>query len=607
MNFRNLIFVLVIFSVTIIGFMCTGGTEMEEPEEGIFTATGYSRNSNMKEYGIPAEIFPIDIDVPDGMIEGEEAQMEMINAKIDQLNKINHAFWGPLPDDYDALPVLFQDIWSYINTYFPGFEGILKTEDNPDGIDWDKLGEDYYYTIEEGLRSYGEFAYMLTRMAFILEEGHSFILPGRLYGKSNPFAGEGGVRIWNAYLNNAPVLSTDNTSRIGACYTVTEEEKLTVTKVWDDSPNPYNLQIGDEIVGYNGVPWSKWIEHLFDTGIPTFGSPASSKPSIRYNLLRSGMGNVNLFEKINIKRYETGEIETMDVVYLDPSIEEMYQAGVLTSCTELPYDTPGIDWKAEKTGEDYNYTAYPEDYPTLVYGKLSNTNIGYIFLMAFPSGFDEFEDAALWDPYKTEFSKEFERAVQSLMDTDGLIIDLRRNVGGRNEVAYRGLSLLIDSDKETTVFVDARRDSQEVSKLALEKEKGGHYPIMPDEGNQHYDNPIIIMTGPDCISACDYAVAFFSKFEEFTIIGKDTNGSFTGVAPMEDYKVGKDFVFRYIAILTSYFVDNTEDILLRSTGFVDEYAWFEKEDIYQEVDSLRIKALNLIKEDNPDADIDTTE
>jgi hypothetical protein len=584
MNNKNIILILLLLFTALVFFMCAGGGETTNntgSDASVITSTGLTAEENILEYGIPAQLISFEYPVPDGMIEDPAMQEEMIQAKIENLEKSNDIYWGELPGEIDDLLIMFQDIWGFISSYFPGFKGL--------GLDWDEIGDEYYYEIEEGLESYGEFAQILTDMSFMLQEGHSLVIPGRFQGES--------ASIPNLYLNKAPVIIPQNLSRIGACYTVTRDEEMVVSKVWEDSPNPYNLQIGDEIVGFNGVPWEKWINKLLDADIPIYGSPASAPSAIRYNLLRSGMANIYLFEKVNIKKADSGEIITLPVQYLDPT-KDPTRSSIIT-CTELPYDTPGIDWKGEKTGEGYEYETYTvpgETRPTIIYGKLKDTNIGYIFLLAFPSGFEEFEDTALWDPYKTEFSAAFEKAVLSLMDTDGIILDLRNNTGGRNETAYKGFAKLIDSEKEIKIFVDLERDTESTDREKLiEVDGSSHYSLMPDEGNTHYDNPIVVMTGPDCISACDYTVAFLSKFDEFTIIGRDTNASFTGVAPMRTYEVESDYVLRYIPQLTSAYIETPTKPLLRSTGFIDEYVWFEKEYILKDTDSMRLRAIEIIE------------
>jgi C-terminal processing protease CtpA/Prc len=378
-------------------------------------------------------------------------------------------------------------------------------------------------------------------------------------------------------LDKAPIVVTVPFSRIGACYTVTEKEELVVSKLFGNYQSPYKLKRGDEIVGFNGIPWQEWVDYLLESELPVYASPGANKSTIRYNLLKSGMANVNLFEKINIKRQETGSIETMDVVYIEPSDSLAY-------CTDLTQAEGLSDWREK----------------IFVHGKLKDTNIGYMYLRECPAGFDEFYDLNLWDPYKTGFSVLFEETVRSYMDTDGLIIDLRTNDGGRPEPLYRGLSLLIDSEEDVIPFGAYRRDTSDPSRTALEEVK--EYPWFPfkaDEGNMHYDNPIIVLTGPDCISACDMVIALMSKYDEFTIIGKHPNGSATQVAGEISWNIGQtystDFISTYLTNLTFFFPDEPERYLMRRTDFLDEEIWFTKEHLAKGIDTVREYAVRLIK------------
>jgi hypothetical protein len=42
----------------------------------------------------------------------------------------------------------------------------------------------------------------------------------------------------------------------------TSGEALVVSFIWEGSPDPYRFQVGDEIVGFNGVPGEEWIPRL---------------------------------------------------------------------------------------------------------------------------------------------------------------------------------------------------------------------------------------------------------------------------------------------------------------------------------------------------------
>jgi hypothetical protein len=508
--------------------------------------------------------------VPNGMITDETEKSAMIEAKIENLQATNEVYWGKLPGDPDTLTKGFQAIWGYIRTTYPGFNGLVKTEDNPDGLDFDEFGDTNYYRIEEA-KNYGEYASILTRMGWLLKEGHTSITTKRLSG------GNG----LTPYRPEAPILKAGLTiSMIGACYTVTLDDEMVITEIDPDEDNPYNFQVGDEIVGFNGIHWKEWLPHLIEADIPINGSPASNEKAIQYKMMRMGMTNINMFEKINILRHETGEIETMDIVYMPFSWTDYYP------CPDYIGDASGVQRPKISVFQGLG--------ETITYG-VTNDNIGYMYITQCPSGFDDFDDSSQWDPYKTEWSREFNRIVTELKeDTDGIIIDLRFNTGGRYETFYLGLSKLVDNPEDLDLYVMLRRDSRNPDILALE-DVGPQTMLKADE--EKYDKPIVVLTGADCISACDFLVSFFDKFPEFTIIGRNINASFTPVAG-DTYDLGEDTVSRYIPLqIGAYRLDNDEyELLLRESYFIDEIVWHTKESIVNGVDNVRKRAVEIIKQ-----------
>ncbi len=555
MKIINAILLILFVIVSMVGLMmCTGG--------GPTFVTG--------------EFVTFAYPVPEGMITDEAEKEAMIQAKIENLEATNAVYWGELPADPDTLTKGFQSIWGFIRTYYPAFKGIVKTEDNPDGIDWDDYGDRGYEDVQY-VENYGDYARILTWMGWLLKEGHTSISSLRMRG------GNGRT----PFRPNVPMFNAGKISRIGACYTVTEDDELVIMQILNQD-NPYDFRIGDEIVGFNGIPWEEWLTHLINANIPIYGSPASSDEAIRHNLLRSGMANVNLFEKINIKRYGSDEVETLDVVYTP------FDLGEYDPCSEYIGDVPGV--RRPQTSIFYGMG------DVATYGKISGENIGYIYVTECPSGFDEFEDPALWDPYATEWSREFNRIVVELMeDTDGIILDFRYNIGGRNETFYLGLSKLIKEATDRYIFMMLSRDSSDPDILALEPAGSIESALVADD--KAYDKPIVVLTGPDCISACDFMMAFFDLFPEFTIIGKANNGSFTGVSA-DTYDLGEDKVYQYIPRQAgAYFTEEEPEegekmdyeLLIRRSDFIDEYIWQTKESIANGEDRVRQRAIEIIK------------
>jgi len=551
------------------------------------SVTKMSKSENIDELGIPAVVFKFNYSVPDGLIEDPAKKQEMIDAKIKHLQENNKVFWGDLPDYISELSNVFEDVWTFIGTKFPGF--------NNAQVDWDEFYNEYDKKILK-VKNYGEYAHIITKMGYVLQEGHSMVAPGRLFNKSEDRRDiPSGTA--NVFRDKAPVFTLGNTGKIGACYTVTYEEEMIVTKVWSDSPNPYKLRIGDEILGFNGVLWKDWIDPLINAGLPYYGSAGAAKTTVRYNLMRSAMANTNLFEKINIKRYDTGAIETLPVVYLDPTNDPTRSAVV--TCTELT-ETEGLYYVDEP-----NKPVSWKDDPDFTYGIIKDENIGYMYIKECPSGFDEVIGKK-WDPYETEFANIFEKAVLNLMNTKGIIIDLRYNNGGREEPFYKGLAHLIKGTEDKLIFKEAMVDIRKEEFTAEDRKhlvdvsevtgEDFNFPLKADKPDKSYSNPIIVMTGPDCISACDMLVACLSKFPEFTIIGRDTNSSGAGVLEEKRWLYNEnDYVFQYIPSETFYFTDEPHKYLIGVTGFIDIPVWFEKETIPQGIDSMRKFAIDLIK------------
>ena len=266
----------IVFVLTSCAQPATSPTPTAAPE--IITATGLSPEENMKKCGIPAVIVPFDYPVPDGMIEDPAEREAMIEAKIAHLEEVNRLFWGDAPGTPEERQALFEDIWSAYDQQFPGFAGL--------DLDWDAYLEEQYERIGQ-VESYGEFAAIITHMSYVLEEGpHAFTLPSRLIG-NRPFPPSPLEQLleWPAFLKGAPRFVIGYpiiTSAIGACVEVTLEDEVVVSEVWEGSPNPYHLTVGDEIVGYNSVAWEEWFPRLETADIPIDAQPTGAETARRY-------------------------------------------------------------------------------------------------------------------------------------------------------------------------------------------------------------------------------------------------------------------------------------------------------------------------------------
>jgi len=561
---------ILLLSFVLAVTACTSSTVTPE----IVSATGLSAIENIQKHGIPAMVVPFDYRVPDGMIEDPAELEAMIEAKIAHLQEVNRLFWGDAPGTPEERQETFDALWSHIDRRYPAFKGLA--------LDWNAFHEEYYEKIG-GVQSYGEFAHIITYMGYVLQDPHAATTPGRLVGKWWQIRDLEEFMNLNVFLDQAPVFNTSALSRIGACTTVTSDEELVILTVLDGSPNPYHLKVGDELVGFNGVPWAEWTPRLETAGIPmygNFGAPGATDSARQYYLLRSGMANANLFEKINIQRVDTGEIETMDIVYLP-----MGELEAFPFCLDL-MDTEGL----VTVHATYQPDAFWGD-PMFMYGIIQDENIGYMVIRSTnPENADEFED-------------QFEEAVLSLMDTDGIIIDLRENGGGTvPNFMTKGLAHLVKGSEERTIQADAVRDPDSDDRTRLvDADAPWNYVNSPvDDPDLYYENPIIVLTGPSCVSGGDILVLWWSEFPEFTFIGKDPNGAMTGGRGSGRpywWQGGNEYV-KIFEYWTAGYLVGEEPIahLTRMTGLVDHEVWFTKEDVINGVDTVREYALQLIRE-----------
>lgn len=464
---------------------------------------------------VPFEYMTEEEMVSMGMLEDEAEIQSMVDAKISQLEETNKIFWGEMPGDPDASIILFQRIWSEINSNFCGFKGF--------DLDWDAYKEKNYEAVEFA-DNYGDYLNILTDMAYQLHEGHSTVYTKRM---------KGGGRFFLSF--NAPVFLSfgQSTTKIGGCPVLTEDQEVVIKSIDKPEVNPYNLNPGDIILGYNGVPWKYWADALNHAKLPKFANPGASAGARSINLLKAAASNAHFFEVINIKRHETGEIETLPII---------------------PLESKDVLWCKEWTGIETPGVSQPEvnafEQEAMTYGILEGTNIGYIYLTQCPSMWEEIEDVNNPDWYDTSFSKEFDAAIGQLMETDGIIIDNRLNMGGRAEPFYRGFKRIIQLDEPEHIFVDLKRHNEMTDRDVFAIPKQKEWPIMADheEHNGEYDNPIVVITSPDCISAGDLLTTIFGIYDDFTVIGSHNNGSYASITGQEEYEFGGDVVYSTLTL-----------------------------------------------------------
>ena len=151
-------------------------------------------------------------------------------------------------------------------------------------------------------------------------------------------------------------------------------------------------------------------------------------------------------------------------------------------------------------------------------------NVGYIYYASFA------------DDYRNE---ELDKMMEELSTTKGLIIDVRKNPGGKS----------YNVDRLAQKFIQEKK----LVKFELYKNGFGHndfaepkaYYLQPVQ--KPYLNPVILLTNRSCYSACNDFASYMSGLPNILLYGDQTGGG--GAIPL-DYVLANGWKIQYSASVT---------------------------------------------------------
>jgi hypothetical protein len=358
--------------------------------------------------------------------------------------------WGPGMPTEEKL-VIFDRVWNYLDQGYGAFVNY--------DVNMDSLRDLYRPEIEAGV-SLGRFAAIMNYLAYALKDAHTLIdyLPVNVFTDLQP-----GIPI---FVTGACV----DVSHFGAGLTPLPDSTLLV---YNALPNhTLGLQLGDIVLGYDGIPWKQLYRQLLDAQLPLRNTQIGSndESALHISLQNAGL-NWHLFDTIDVIKYNSG-----DTVHLPTSLLQN-QTGNIWGNEQMPI--PGVSFP----------DVYNNDFVS--WGIVEGTTIGYIYVLA-------------WFP-DLDISEQFYDAVYNLMfnyQTSGLIIDFRVNYGGDMRVAHAGYSLLFNQTV-TKIAFDKRGDPNDhLNMVPASTTHPAYLWVIRPDTNTFY-KPIAVLTGPNAFSNGD--------------------------------------------------------------------------------------------------------
>lgn len=403
--------------------------------------------------------------------------------------------WGPGESLSGKLATydLYQDfVRSYNSTFLW----------NP--INWDSLASSLRLLINDST-SRGGFARILNDLVEGMKDGHA-----KAYDNT----------VINTPLNPGTPILIDGSGFInhfGAGLTPLADSSLLVYKV---VPNhPLGLEPGDIILGYEGVPWHQIVHELLDGNVPYTIWRAPAPSAYRRYLLESAGESWHLFDTIDVVKYSTGLTEHLP---LDPMVN-LVAPNYIINNEQMPI--PGVPMPLGFFGT----------HGAVTYGIIEGTNIGYIYV---------------YHHQYANVSSEFDAAVLALMQTDGLIIDIRVNWGGGWGL-NTGISRLINYPTHT---LDMMKRCSAGNLFEICPSNEWFIGDIPGDIGTFYDRPIAVLLGSGCVSYGDISSWQLTYVPNAKMFGRAPVAAFSGmVLYNQPYSPGYSLQCPDITFVDHYF------------------------------------------------------
>jgi len=447
--------------------------------------------------------------------------------------------WGP-GDSLSRKLLIFN---TYASQIHDKFDGLIFLN-----LNWDSL-YNYYLSQITATTSKGAFAAIMAHFAYEMKDMHTYAMDTTvLYTPLNP---------------GIPILIVGgfvSVEHFGAVTTVLPDSTTLVLRVVPD--HPLNLQRGDIILGYEGIPWKQLVRELFDADLPVIASTGGCKSADTYHNLSGAGMNWHLFSTIDILRYSSGDTVHLSVLpMLNMDLPSMYNNEQLP-ISNIPF--PRI---------------YPPPFDSdtvATYGILENSNTGYIYL------------ASEWPTSKAD--EQFFKAINALKNTDALIVDMRFNEGGWAFFDAAFSILFNEYHKTLAAAYRCNANTFDLCPGCVYGYNDIELHQIEGKGPKSYDRPVAVLLGPQCVSMGDRTAHRLRYLPKVRFFGKSADASLGHNYYIEDFP---GWILRY-SLEDVFHINKPGEYLNRREFPVDYPVWFNKDDVAKGKDPVVEKSLEWI-------------
>ena len=131
---------------------------------------------------------------------------------------------------------------------------------------------------------------------------------------------------------------------------------------------------------------------------------------------------------------------------------------------------------------------------------------------------DQFGYVAVYGLGDPKIPEQFDAVLESLKDTRGLVVDLRWNGGGSEDLAIKIASRFVD--KERVYSVNQYRSGPKHDDLGPRLERS-----FAPRGPWRYDKPVVVLWGRKTMSSAESMALMFAQCPQVTTMGDRTGGS----------------------------------------------------------------------------------